>query len=124
MDNLIKKEGYPYAFNPLACKECDGRCCRGKSGYIWVSRDEIKKIAKFLKIDEEVFKKDYLSKIGYKFSIKEVLIKGEYECLFFDSSTNNCKIYEVRPSQCKTFPFWDYFKTREDEVREECIGIV
>lgn len=33
-------------------------------------------------------------------------------------------IYEVRPTQCRTFPFWDYFKTRVDELKLECPGVV
>ena len=123
-ESLITKEGFSYSFKPSACSECDGRCCRGESGYIWVNSDEIKKIAEFLKLDEEIFKKDYLNKVKYKFTIKEVKINGEFECVFFDNKKNSCQIYEVRPLQCRTFPFWDYFKTHIKEVKEECIGIV
>ncbi len=122
--SLITKDGFSYSFKPSACSECDGRCCRGESGYIWVNKDEIEKIAKFLKIDEENFRKNYLNRVKYKFTIKEVKIDGEFECVFFDNKTNSCQIYEVRPSQCKTFPFWEHFKTNIKEVKEECIGIV
>ncbi len=123
-DDIIRVDGFKYGFKPSACEECAGKCCTGESGYIWVNNSEIKKIAEFLKLDEEIFKKNCLNKIKYKFTIKEVLINGEFECLFFDNIGKKCQIYEVRPNQCKTFPFWDYFKTNEKEVRNECIGIV
>ncbi len=123
-EEIVRKKGFSYGFKPSACEECKGKCCRGKSGYIFVNSSEIEKIAEFLKLDIEVFKKDYLNKVKYKYSIKELKIAGEYECLFFDNKTNKCQIYEVRPLQCRTFPFWDYFKYRVDEVKKECIGIV
>ncbi|NPA74359.1 MAG: YkgJ family cysteine cluster protein [Epsilonproteobacteria bacterium] len=124
MGKIITKEGFSYGFDPSACSKCDGRCCRGESGYIFVNSEEIKKIAEFLQLDVETFKKDYLNKVKYRYSIKELKIGGEYECLFFDGKTNSCEIYEVRPTQCRSFPFWDYFKDKVDEVKKECIGIV
>ncbi len=123
-DKIIRVEGFDYGFDSFACKECEGKCCVGESGYIWVTSEEIKKISEFLKLNENEFRQNYLNKVKYKFSIKEVLIGGSYECIFFDDKEKKCQIYEVRPKQCKTFPFWDYFKTHEKEVREECPGIV
>jgi len=118
---IIKKEGFPYKFNSDACRECEGNCCIGESGYIWVSPKEIKEIASFLKIDEEIFKSSFLIKVGYKFSLKEKPYKNGFACVFFDKG---CKIYPVRPLQCRTFPFWDYFKTKVDELKKECPGII
>jgi len=122
--DIVREDGFSYGFKPSACEECDGHCCRGESGYIWVTPEEIKNIAEFLNIEEKIFINDYLNKIKYKMSIKEVMIGGEYECVFFDNKTKKCQIYEVRPKQCRTFPFWDYFKDRVSEVKKECIGIV
>ena len=120
-ENLISKEGFPYKFNQNACKECEGNCCIGESGYIWVSPKEIEEISKFLKTDVEKFKEMYLIKVGYKYSIKEKPYKNGFACIFF---ANGCSIYPVRPKQCRTFPFWDYFKTRVNELKKECPGII
>ena len=120
-ENLISKEGFPYKFNQNACKDCDGNCCIGESGYIWVSPKEIEEIAGFLKMDVEKFKEMYLIKVGYKYSIKEKPYKNGFACIFF---ANGCSIYPVRPKQCRTFPFWDYFKTRVNELKKECPGII
>ena len=119
--NIIKKEGFSYKFDQDACKSCEGNCCIGESGYIWVSPKEIEEIAKFLKMDSEKFKEMYLIKVGYKYSIKEKPYKDGFACIFF---ANGCSIYPVRPNQCRTFPFWDYFKNRVDELKKECPGII
>jgi len=123
MSNIIKKEGYPYSFDSSACATCEGRCCTGESGYIYVSKTEIFAIAKVLEMDVNEFALKYLFKKGYKYSIKENKIDDSYECAFYDRVTNGCKIYNARPNQCKTFPFWEYYKTRVDELKLECPGI-
>jgi len=40
---LIKEKDFNFGFNPLACNSCDGACCRGESGYIWVKYVEIER---------------------------------------------------------------------------------
>ncbi len=124
MSNIIKKEGYPYAFDSTACATCEGRCCTGESGYIYVTKAEIFAIAEVLEMDVNEFALKYLFKKGYKYSIKENKIDDSYECVFYDRATNGCKIYNARPNQCKTFPFWEYYKTRVDELKLECPGII
>ena len=118
---LICKDGFDYCFHEDACKECEGNCCIGESGYIWVTREEIKNIANFLKMDVEAFIDKYLFKVGYKFSIKEKKYKNGFACIFFD---NGCQIYPVRPKQCKSFPFWDYFKDKIELLQKECPGVI
>ncbi|MDQ7045627.1 MAG: YkgJ family cysteine cluster protein [Sulfurimonas sp.] len=124
MSAVMKEEGFDYAFNPQACESCQARCCTGESGYIYVTKNEIESIAKFLKMDVNEFVPKYLFKKMYKYSIKEKKNGESYECIFYDSKTNGCGIYEARPTQCKTFPFWDYYKTRVDELKLECPGII
>jgi len=121
---IIKQETYPYAFNSDACSSCEGKCCTGESGYIYVTKAEIINIAKLLDMDVNEFGVKYLFKKDYKYSIKENKFNDSYECAFYDRESNGCKIYMARPNQCKTFPFWDYYKTRVKELKEECPGIV
>ncbi|MBD3796186.1 MAG: YkgJ family cysteine cluster protein [Campylobacterales bacterium] len=124
MSDLMKQNGFPYAFDPKACETCEGRCCTGESGYIYVTKEEIFAIAELLNMDVNDFAIKYLFQKGYKYSIRENKIGDSYECVFYDRKTNGCQIYLSRPKQCRTFPFWDYFKTRVDELKEECPGIV
>jgi Fe-S-cluster containining protein len=124
MSNIIKKESYPYAFDGSACETCEGRCCTGESGYIFVTKNEIENISQLLNLSVNDFGVKYLYKKGYKYSIKENKVDDSYECVFYDKVTNGCKIYDERPLQCRTFPFWDYYKSRVDELKVECPGII
>ena len=124
MSDLMKKEGFPYAFDPSKCESCEGRCCTGESGYIYVTLQEISALANLLKLEMQVFVEKYLYKKGYKYSLKEVVYHDSYDCIFYDRASNGCKVYEARPTQCRTFPFWDYFKQRVDELKDECPGIL
>ena len=124
MQDIVTKEGFSYGFMPSACATCGGKCCTGESGYIYVNKTEMERLADFLKIDVEALKRDYLYKSGYKYSIKEREREGSFECIFYDAAQDGCTVYAARPVQCRTFPFWDYYKTRVDELKQECPGIV
>jgi len=124
MSHIVKKDGFNYAFDSSACSTCEGRCCTGESGYIYVNKSEIEAISELLDLSVKDFANTYLFKKGFKLSIKEIKHNDSYECIFYDREINGCKIYEARPSQCITFPFWDYFKNNIDELKQECPGII
>jgi Fe-S-cluster containining protein len=119
---IIKHEGFSYAFDADACSACKGKCCTGKSGYIWVKKEEILAIASFLRIKEEEFVLQYLSKINFRYTLKEIPFENGFACVLFDTNISGCKAYEVRPSQCRSFPFWDHYNQKE--LEDECIGIL
>jgi len=122
---MIEQEEFPYKFDELKCSTCEGNCCIGEPGYIWVTQDEIKKIALTLDIELDEFIEKYLRKVGYKYSLKEIhLYDDSYACEFFDIIKKQCSIYDMRPVQCRTFPFWDYFKSNIEELKQECPAIV
>lgn len=79
-------------------------------------------IASFIGIDVSEFIDSYLRKVGYRYSIKELKKNDNYACLFFDVEKNGCGIYDVRPEQCRTYPFWPFFKENPDVVVKECPG--
>lgn len=124
MENIVTCKDFSYAFDQNACQSCSGKCCIGESGYIWVDEKEREAIAQYLGITQEVFINEYLEKIRYRFTIQERPYEGGHGCVFFDMEKRSCSIYEVRPVQCRTFPFWDYFKEKIDEVEKECPGII
>ncbi|WP_419765139.1 MAG: YkgJ family cysteine cluster protein [Arcobacter sp.] len=124
MNEIIKQDGFTYGFNPKACDACEGNCCIGESGYIWIAKSEREELAKHLNIELEDLLHNYLRRVGYNYSINErKLSEDNYACIFFDLEKKQCSIYEARPKQCRTFPFWDYFKNRVKEVKEECPAI-
>lgn len=122
---ILSDKNFSYSFDTNACAQCQGNCCTGESGYIWINKEEIRQLAKLLGISKAVLIEQYLVKVGYRFSIKEkhheVL---NHCCIFFDTEAKKCSVYHARPKQCKTFPFWDYFKHNIIEVQKECPGII
>ncbi len=120
---MIFNENFPYGFNEKACKECQGKCCIGESGNVFATKEELKNLREHLGLDEKEFTLRYLRKVGLRMSFKEVEFEDGYACIFFDQVHKNCSIYNFRPMQCRTFPFWEYFKTRKEELKKECIGI-
>lgn len=120
--SIIQKEGYPFAFNSRRCSTCPGKCCTGHSGYVWVSIEEIEGMAETLGISFAEFATRYTYRENGRFSLKEVQREsGDFACIFYNQG---CKIYEQRPEQCRTFPFWDTFKQKPQLAEEECPGIV
>ena len=120
---MIRQDGFNYEFDSSKCDECGGKCCVGESGYIWISEDEIRSLGEYLGYKTELFKEIFLEKFGNRYSIKEKLYKGGLACIFFDEKNKNCSIYEYRPNQCRSFPFWERFKRNFKELERECIGV-
>ncbi|WP_300669435.1 YkgJ family cysteine cluster protein [Desulfoluna sp.] len=121
---LLTQPGYPFSFDPSACDTCKGRCCNGESGNIWITRGEIEILAETLGVDVPTLADNYLKKVGYRTSIAERYEAGNYACLLYDDQKGGCSVYEARPAQCRSFPFWDYFKERPDEAAKECPGVI
>jgi Fe-S-cluster containining protein len=124
MQDIMRKDGFSFGFDPSACFSCEGNCCIGESGYIWSTPKEIDDMAEFLGLKREDFVIRYTKKVGYRTSLKELMIRDSFHCIFFDASKKGCQIYPVRPKQCRTFPFWDHFKDNVEEVVKECPGII
>ncbi|HDZ5372483.1 TPA: YkgJ family cysteine cluster protein [Campylobacter jejuni] len=120
---MIFNKNFSYAFDENACEKCGGKCCTGESGNIFASKEELEALRKHLNLESKEFAEKYLRKVGFKMSFKEVECEDGFACIFFDTQKRNCSIYDFRPKQCRTFPFWEYFKTHQKELEKECIGI-
>ncbi len=71
-------ESFPYRFDSKKCKACNGRCCRGFGGYVWISMEELEKMACHRKMDIALFSRQYVRKIQDKLSLIEFVINGEH----------------------------------------------
>lgn len=121
----MREEGFCFEFDDRACRECGGKCCIGESGYIFATLKELEEVAKFLNLDFCEFLAKYVKKVGYKFSFIEKTYNDGFACIFFDENQKCCQIYEVRPKQCRDFPFWKIFLEKEQlqYLKKECPGI-
>lgn len=85
-------------FSKIDCLQC-AACCKNYSPRF--KTPDIKRISKHLKLKESAFIDTYLKLDG----------EGDYvvkttPCPFLGTD-NYCGIYEVRPSDCKRFPYTD-----------------
>ena len=120
MDN---QNDFPYYFDSSTCKTCGGKCCRGREGYIWISMEEIEKMAGTMKMDVPLFSRQYIRQVQGRLSLQERIINGEHFCCFSDPIDGQCAIYQSRPRQCRTFPFWNQFKKEPRKLLDECPGV-
>jgi Fe-S-cluster containining protein len=102
------------------CVRCGG-CCRGEPGYVWVRGPEVAAMAQLLDMDFREFMDKYCRAAFGDVSLKE-LPNGD--CVFW--SEEGCRIYPVRPVQCRTFPFWrEYVRSARSWRRagRRCPGV-
>lgn len=102
------------------CTGC-GKCCTGSSGTIFVNDREAGEIAKNLGISKRKFLAGYAYPFEGGHSIRE---RENGDCVFLNGKM--CGIYEVRPTQCRTFPFWPEVLRSEKnwkQAAKECEGI-
>ncbi len=93
----------------FSCTQC-GNCCTGPPGAVWFTAEEGRRIAETLGIDEVTFYRRYARRIHGRWSLEEVKSDDGLDCIFLDRLTApgkaRCSIYPVRPTQCRTWPFW------------------
>lgn len=115
----------------FSCTQC-GDCCSGSPGYVGFTDEEAVAIADKIGVPLETFLAEYTRDTSYGRSIKDLRLAGAtgYDCLFLDRETvpgkARCSIYEVRPMQCRTWPFWGSNLTSRDEWNESgksCPGL-
>lgn len=107
-------------FDGSKCAEC-GRCCTGAPGTVYMNRETSERIAKFVGLPHEEFLKQYAYPFRNGHSLKE---KENGDCTFFKQG--RCTIYPVRPTQCRTYPFWPETLRNEAAWKREkiqCPGI-
>ena len=86
----------------FACSGC-GDCCTGAPGYVWVNTSEIETLAAAVALPVEEFQRRYVRTVGIRRSLVEY---ANGDCAFFDGASRRCGVYEARPRQCRTWPFW------------------
>ncbi len=101
------------------CRRC-GACCTGDPGIIRISNREIQLLSDFLKMPASDLTRMHLRQVVSGFSIAE---EADGSCRFYDEG---CRIYPVRPLQCRTYPFW-FSQMRSigqwEKARCQCPGI-
>jgi uncharacterized protein len=105
----------------FSCTGCGG-CCTGEPGYVWVNKAEIKTLAAAVGLEVDEFQRRYVRLVGIRKSLIEA---ANGDCAFFDSKTGACQVYDARPRQCRTWPFWSSNLTSPEawaDTQQRCPG--
>jgi len=108
------------------CVQC-GACCAGPGeGYIWVTKPEMEIIADFLKMTTGELRRKFLKRIGLRTTIIEH--PSTRDCMFLQevNGQKRCVVYPVRPSQCRSWPFWESNLASPgswNQAAQKCSGI-
>jgi len=111
-------------YHPGLCFQCTqcGNCCTGESGAVWVSDEEIARIAEHLGCSVGEIRLMHTRLIGNRTSLAEY---ANGDCTFFDPQSRTCRIYPVRPRQCRSWPFWRSHLTSRhnwEQIQKKCPG--
>ena len=98
------------------CTQC-GACCSGEPGYVWVSDEEIEALANHMGLEVGAFERKFVRELG---SDKSLIEYPDGDCILLDPVTRKCQVYEARPVQCRTWPFWDSNLAKRKDWKETC----
>lgn len=104
----------------FSCTGC-GQCCTGAPGFVWVTNSDVLRLAEDLSLTIDEFSRQYLRFARGRLSLIE---KPNGDCVFWSSSAG-CEVYEARPDQCRSWPFWNAnleTARRWGQVADACPG--
>ena len=113
----------------FSCTMC-GHCCTGPEGYVLVSDAEAAALARRLGLSIDEFFARYTHMTGRGRSLTEHRTDAGFDCIFLDREKIPgkavCGVYEDRPAQCRTWPFWpSNLRTRAswERAKRVCPGM-
>jgi len=98
-----------------------GNCCKA-GGYVYVTADNIEKMAKILHTSPIDFRQTYTKKDnGW-----DIIASPNFNTNCLLDENNKCKVYEARPLACRTYPNWPSIWQSDQTLLEEsksCPGL-
>src|SRR5689334_6149623 len=82
------------------CQSGCTRCCENK-GFVYLSEKDVTRIAEFLKMPQAEFEAKHVYRTAHQ---RRLRIRRGMSCTFL--TKEGCSIHEVKPVQCRAFPFW------------------
>ena len=88
----------------FSCTRCSA-CCRHEPGYVFLSKNDLKLLAEALKMNYNDIVENYCRWVSSPDGEKQLSLREKpgFDCIFWQ---DGCTVYNARPLQCRTFPFW------------------
>lgn len=106
------------------CKRCSA-CCRHEPGFVFLSQFDFRRLLDHSGFAFDEFIATFIRTVdigtGMALSLRE---KKNNDCVLWGE--HGCSMYDARPIQCSTYPFWQgVVETKADWEREsrDCPGI-
>ncbi|MCG8570520.1 MAG: YkgJ family cysteine cluster protein [Spirochaetes bacterium] len=107
----------------FSCTQCSN-CCRHDPGVVMLTKEDVTNLKNHLKLSLSEFINQCCEKVHKNNRIHLTLKeKSNFDCIFWN---NGCIVYEDRPLQCRTFPFWPSLLESKDTWEDEkkrCPGL-
>ena len=99
----------------FTCTQC-GDCCRTHDDYahVYLLPNDITRLAKFHSLERREFLRQFTKPDAD--SGMRTLNWDDEKCVFLGEK--GCVVYEARPEQCRTWPFWPENLTKEVWAKE------
>jgi len=109
----------------FSCARCSG-CCRRDPGFVFLSIADAETLAKRIGLDYSSFVAAYCRWIPAGGGVELLSLKerANYDCVLWGA--DGCSVYEDRPLQCRTYPFWDSVVESEESwesTARDCPGM-
>jgi len=107
-----------YKNTPLRfeCTGCGACCTGGADHYVETSATERAAIRAFLGLSPAWFRRRYLVRVDA--DTTGIRLEHSGRCPFLGID-NRCRIYPVRPRQCRTYPWWPELVENKRDWTEE-----
>jgi hypothetical protein len=106
------------------CQKCSA-CCRHDPGYVFLTKTDLDLLVEGTGLNEADFLNKYCVTVDLGgFKRISLIEKSNYDCIFWEEG--GCTVYNSRPVQCRTFPFWISSledKADWDALAADCPGI-
>lgn len=106
------------------CARCS-YCCGNGPGVVYLSEQDLENLCVALKIDAKECVEKYCRWVMYYGGVEVLALQEneKYTCILWN---NGCSVYEGRPLQCSTYPFWSWMiadKETWNECSKTCPGM-
>lgn len=90
----------------FTCSAC-GKCCQNK-GEVWFNTEEFTHLVEKIQLPVQDVLDFYVEEVQSGWvKLKSKEADGLEECIFLSNTDHkSCTIYEQRPVQCRTYPYW------------------